>query len=290
MPVSAARTAWVSEILLSTDSDRFEVYKVRQGFSPGFHTWSDHWRIAVQRSLYREGAWRANGEQIAGAYRRLAPDGTGIEAQVSVNQVAGHQQLTADGRWALKVMQHSTAEFLVARDLVESRLGLLSGRRYWLAGLSLETQWNERWSTVTYLAQTHFSDDNVRQTIKGKLVYDLVPSYGITSQLWYQNQRNSQLDASAGAYFNPARYEETLLVLALRKRFTQWMVRARIGAGTQQVTAVGPSRAQFADLILEPSHPGPWYFRTVLGYKLSAGVNDASYIYRYAMQELVIPF
>jgi hypothetical protein len=62
-----------------------------------------------------------------------------------------------------------------------------------------------------------------------------------------------------------------------------------MGAGTQRVTETGASRSQFADLVLESPKNGWFYFRTTLGYKLSAGVNADSYRYRYIGQEIVIP-
>ena len=279
-----------SEIFISSDSDQFEIFKVRLGGSPNTTSWPDTWRVSVTRIAYREPNWRSFGEQLSLSYKNINADGTGLESHVHLGRVAGKDRLTMDHRWAFKVGLSSLAELLVTRDVVESRLGLLSGRSQWSLGAGIETQWLERFSTVAQVTKTQFSDDNDRDALKGKLIYDLLPIYGITAQLWHQNQRNSRIEASERSYFNPSSFQETLVVLSVRKRVASRMFRARLGHGMQHIEGVGGSQSQFADLVFEQSQRTSWHLRTTIGYKRSAGVNDPSYTYRYGMQEVVIPF
>ena len=277
------------EFQFSNDTDQFELSKLRLSFLPAYSDGWNYWRVSSQASRFRQDGWQAQGRQIGVGLKRTSPSGVGFESNLYLNDVANHQSVSTDNRLGWQVSRSSLAEISLVRDVVESKAGLLSGRYYLAVAGNLETQWSRDWSTVGQLTKTRFSDGNDRLGAKVKLIYDLVPDYGITTQLWYKNYRDDDLVRSNGAYFNPSRYQETLAVLGMRRALDQFILKGRLGAGTQRVQETGASRSQFADLVLE-SRPGQRiYFRTILGYKLSAGVNAEDYRYRYMMQELVIP-
>ena len=277
------------EFQFSNDTDQFEIGKLRLSFLPSYSDGWNYWRISTQTSRFRQAGWQVQGRQIGLGLKRTSPNGVGFESNLYLNDIANHQSVSTDNRLGWRVGRSSLAEISLVRDVVESKAGLLSGRHYLAVAGSLETQWSRDWSSVGQLSKTHFSDGNDRLAVKAKLIYDLVPDYGITTQLWYQNYRDDDLVRSNGAYFNPSRYQETLAVLGIRRTLDQLVLKARLGAGTQRVQETGASRSQFADLVLESRSGQRMYFRTILGYKLSAGVSAEDYRYRYITQELVIP-
>ena len=283
--------ALIPKVFYSTDSDRFQIRKTSVAWASLYEDpthllkWSVDWR------RYRQDEWRLDSKQLGVSIRQEDAYGLGYQASLAVNDLNHAQILTTENRFGWRLSPQSVAEVLVLRDLVESQIGLMGERTYVMLGASLETQWNQRLSSVVYLDTRRFSDQNQRYTGKTKLIVDAWPSQGVTLQAWYQNLRNSDTEASQSAYFNPSRYEETLLVVGVRKRFRNHRLRFRMGAGTQQVVETGPSRAQFSDVILESSDAHDWVWRVTAGYRLSAGVNqDPNYRYRYGGIELIIPW
>jgi hypothetical protein len=79
------------------------------------------------------------------------------------------------------------------------------------------------------------------------------------------------------------------MVFGIRQRLPGFLMRFRAGVGTQNVSDVGASAAQFADLILESKEQRDYWFRTTIGYKRSAGVASDDYRYRSLLQEIIIP-
>jgi len=289
--LTAIDRALIPMVFYSTDSDRFQIQKTSVAWASPYEDpthllkWSVDWR------RYQQNEWRLDSKQLGVSIRREDAYGLGYQASLAVNDLSHAQILTTENRFGWRLSPQSVAEVLVLRDLVESQIGLISERTYVMLGGSLETQWSRRLSSVLYLDTRRFSDQNQRYTGKTKLIVDAWPSQGVTLQAWYQNFRNSDTEASQSAYFNPSRYEETLLVVGIRKRFPNHHLRFRIGAGTQQVAETGPSRAQFSDLILESTDARDWVWRVTVGHRLSAGVNqDPNYRYRYGAVELIIPW
>ena len=283
--------AWIPTVFYSTDSDRFQIQKTSLAWASSYEDpthllkWSVDWRH------YRQDAWRLESQQLGVSIRQEDPYGLGYQVSLAVHDLNDTQILTTENRIGWRLSPHSVAEVLLLRDVVESQIGLTSERTYILLGGSVETQWSQRLSSVVYLDTRLFSDQNQRVTGKTKLILDALPSQGVTLQAWYQNVRNNDTAASQSAYFNPARYEESLLVVGVRQRFQNHHLRFRAGAGTQQVAETGPSRAQFSDVILESTDARDWVWRMTAGYRLSAGVNeDPNYRYRYGSIELIIPW
>ena len=283
--------ALIPMVFYSTDSDRFQIQKTSLAWASPYEDPTHLLRWSVDWRHYRQDAWRLDSQQLGVSIRQEDAYGLGYQASLAIHDLNNTQIVTTENRIGWRLSPQSVAEVLILRDLVESQSGLMSERTYILLGGSVETQWNERLSSVVYLDKRRFSDHNQRYTGKTKLILDALPSQGVTLQAWYQNVRNNDTVASQSAYFNPARYEESLLVVGVRKRFRNHHLRFRAGAGTQQVAETGPSRAQFSDLILESTDSRGWVWRVTAGYRLSAGVNeDPNYRYRHGGIELIIPW
>lgn len=87
----------------------------------------------------------------------------------------------------------------------------------------MEQQIAERFSAIVMAGNMYFSDTNTRPTVKAKLIYDLLPEYGLTAQLRYRQYRDTNTNV-VNNYFNPSDYNETMIAFGARKRIAGWML------------------------------------------------------------------
>jgi hypothetical protein len=136
----------------------------------------------------------------------------------------------------------------------------------------------------------YFSDTNTRPTVKAKLIYDLMPEYGLTGQLRYRQYRDTNTNV-VNNYFNPSDYNETMIALGARKRISGWMLSGTVGVGRQTVNQDPSTTTQLYELAAtSPVASNDYYFKTRAGYGKSAGFLGPNYFYRYVMEELIFPF
>jgi hypothetical protein len=128
------------------------------------------------------------------------------------------------------------------------------------------------------LAQQRFSDDNVRDHQRVRVVYDLYPDLGVNTQFRYRQYQNS--GSSSVNYFNPDRYAETLIALGARGRISEWSLSGLIGFGRQRVSS-DPSLATYLYEFEAKRRFGTndW-FRFRVSQARSDGFGSPSYTYQ----------
>jgi hypothetical protein len=173
---------------------------------------------------------------------------------------------------------------------VETQNSLNNGIYYTLGGVSVEQQVLERLTAILMGANMYFSDTNTRPIVRAKLIYDLVPDYGLTAQLRYRQYRDTNTNV-ANNYFNPSTYNETMIAFGARKRMAGWMLSGTVGVGRQTVNQDPSTTTQLYEFAAtSPVASNDYYFKTRAGYGKSAGFLGPNYFYRYVMEELIIPF
>jgi hypothetical protein len=159
-----------------------------------------------------------------------------------------------------------------------------------MGAASIEQQVVERVTAIAMLGNMYFSDTNTRPMVRAKLIYDLVPDYGVTAQLRYRQYRDTNTTV-LNNYFNPDHYSETMIAFGARKRLSGWMLSGTAGVGRQKVSQDPSTTTQLYELAAtSPVASNDYYFKTRAGYGKSAGFLGPNYFYRYVMEEIIFPF
>jgi hypothetical protein len=208
---------------------------------------------------------------------------------LGVNQLGNHTLVNADMNYSLSLREGTNAELFYNRDWVETRRSLDNGIKYDYYGGSLEQRLSEKWTVIGLLGQHSFSDNNTRNHLRGKLIYDLLPDQGINLQLRHRQYRNSQQESN-GNYFNPPKYEEQMVAVAMRQRVKSWMLSGLIGAGRQKVNEDPHTSTHLYELEANSPITKSIVFRSKLGYGQSATFNGPDYKFRYFNTSLIFSF
>jgi hypothetical protein len=281
----------VPNVYFSSDSEGFSTYKYKAGYLPLYEHGEKYTGITYQHNYFTQGNWSSTGEQYTLVTKAINPrTALGYNLNIGYNTENGHQLVTTDSNYGFRVTDSTKAEVMVNRDRVETQNSLNNGIYYTLGGVVVEQQVLERLTAILMGANMYFSDTNTRPIVRAKLIYDLVPDYGLTAQLRYRQFRDTNTNV-ANNYFNPSTYNETMIAFGARKRMAGWMLSGTAGVGRQTVNQDPSTTTQLYEFAAtSPVASNDYYFKTRAGYGKSAGFLGPNYFYRYVMEELIIPF
>ncbi len=124
--------------------------------------------------------------------------------------------------------------------------------------------------------------------------YSLLIRSGFFHLLAHKDQHNTQYHdtdtAEATSYFNPDRYREGMVVLAIRQRYDGWLMTGTAGIGRQWVNSDPSTETRLLEAAITTPAVGRVYGQARVGYSRSAGYQGPDYSYRYASGEMVFPF
>ncbi|QWD71326.1 hypothetical protein [Polynucleobacter sp. UB-Siik-W21] len=276
---------------IASDSEGFSTYKYNAGFLPIYEHGEKYTGISYQHNYFTQGSWDSSAEVYTLLTKAINPrTGLGYNATIGYNLENGHKLITTDSNYGFRVTDSTKAEVILNRDRVETQNSLNNGIYYTLGAASIEQQIIERLTAIAMVGNMYFSDTNTRPIVRAKLIYDLVPDYGLTAQLRYRQYRDTNTNV-ANNYFNPSTYNETMIAFGVRKRISGWMLSGTAGVGRQTVNQDPSTTTQLYEFAAtSPVASNDYYFKTRAGYGKSAGFLGPNYFYRYIMEELVIPF
>lgn len=276
---------------IASDSEGFSTYKYSAGYIPFYEHGDKNTGFTYQHNYFTQGNWDSSAEVYTLFTKAINPrTGLGYNLNVGYNTQNGYSLLTIDSNYGFRVTDSTKAEVFISRDRVETQNSLTNGIYYTFGGVSIEQQIVERFSAIVMAGNMYFSDTNTRPTVKAKLIYDLLPEYGLTAQLRYRQYRDTNTNV-VNNYFNPSDYNETMIAFGARKRIAGWMLSGTAGVGRQTVNQDPSTTTQLYELAAtSPIASNDYYFKTRAGYGKSAGFLGPNYFYRYIMEELIFPF
>lgn len=276
---------------IASDSEGFSTYKYNAGYMPLYENGEKYTGVSYQHNYFTQGSWDSSAEVYTLLTKSIDPKtGLGYNLNLGYNLQNGYKLLTTDSSYGFRVTESTKAEVLVSRDRVETQSSLTNGIYYTFGGASIEQQIIERLTAIVMAGNMYFSDTNTRPTFKAKLIYDLIPEYGVTAQLRYRQYRDTNTNV-ANNYFNPSDYNETMIAFGARKRISGWMLSGTAGVGRQTVNQDPSTTTQLYELAAtSPVASNDYYFKTRAGYGKMAGFLGPNYFYRYIMEEIIIPF
>jgi len=287
-----AELAVLADIGMTGDSERFYSYRARAGGLFGYTSYLDYFGVAAQNTHYVQSGWHSDAQALLGLWRRQ--DRTtlaGVRAEGGVVQVAGHTRAIGDATWSLRPRPSTGFELIAAGDLVETQAAIDRGIAYGFYGASVDQQLLSRLTAIGLVGYQPFTDGNERVHLRGRLIWDAIPDYGITAQLRWRQYRSSEADVGR-AYFNPQQYRQWQVALAMRKRISAgWIGSATVAAGRETINNDTTQPTALAELRAE----GPFIKGTRVAfnalYTRSTGyVESPDYWYAQVGATLIIPF
>lgn len=273
-----------------SDNDQFKSVKAGVGLLPLYKDGQHYTGIQALHHSFEQYEWKKDASQVSLVSESIDPkNGLGHKVNLGLNQMGNHTLVNADMNYAMSLREGTNAELFYNRDWVETRNSLDRGIKYDYYGGSLEQRLSERWTVIGLLGQHRFSDNNTRNHIRGKLIYDLLPEQGINLQLRHRQYRNSRQETN-GNYFNPNEYEEQMLAVAMRQRVQSWMLSGLIGVGRQKVNEDPRTSTHLYELEANSPITKSIVFKSKLGYGQSATFNGPDYKYRYLNTSMIFSF
>ena len=288
---SSKQAISIPNVYIASDSEGFSTYKYNAGYVPLYEHGEKYSGISYGHNYFTQNDWSSSAEVYTLFTKAINPrTGLGYIANIGYNLQKGHQLVTTDSSYGFRITDATKGEVFVARDSIETQNALNNGIYYTFPGASIEQQILKRLAAIAMVGTMYISDTNTRPTVKVKLIYDLVPEYGVTAQLRYRQFHNTNTSVPNN-YFNPSTYNETMIAFGMRKRISGWIVSGTVGVGRQNISQDPTTTTQLYELgITSPVTSKDYYFKTRMGYGKSAGFSGPNYFYRYFMEEIIFPF
>lgn len=273
----------------ASDSEGFDTRRAGVEYLPAFAGRDDFGGVRYAASRFAIDDWRRNAQQLSGVYRHIDPASTdGVQLEAGYARQGGHGLVTIDAGYRTPLAAGSSVELFVNRDWVETRRALDDGVSFTFAGAALEQTLGRHVTVVGVAGYQDFSDGNRRQHGRAKLIVQPLLDLGLTLQARYR-EYHSDADL-ARSYFNPARYDETMLALGWRKRVEGWMTSLTAGVGRQRVAGAERTPTRLLEAGLESPPRGTQSLRVRAGLNRSASFGGPDYTYRYAQAQWLIGF
>ena len=286
----AQTSAALGQAAFSDDTDGFHAWLVRGGALFEHASYLDYKGVAVQTTHYSQSGWSRDAPGIVGLWRDQRRDTlAGVNAEAGIVQVAGHTRPVGDATWSLRPATGTGVELIAAGGLVETRPALDRGIAYTLWGVGAEQGLGDRFTAVGLVAAQPFTDGNDRIHVRGRLIWDALPEYGITAQLRWRQYESRKSDVG-GAYFNPDRYSQWLAGIGIRQRHVGWVWSGTFAAGEQDIKGTGTQPSYLAEIRGEGSLTGDTHLAFNFLYSRAAAFSEsASYWYGLIGVTLIVP-
>ena len=275
---------------LATDSDGFRAIRVRSGaLEPYVNAWRSS-GVAAQSTIYASGNYRREVSAIIGAYRdQRRSTLAGVDIEAGLARVAGRLRPIGDATLRLSTTLGTAMDLMVSADLVETPKALDRGIGYTLVALGAEHAFTDRFTVTGFAGWQRFSDRNVRDHLRARLIWLVSAEHGITAQLRYRQFHTHTADVGQ-AYFNPGEYRQWLAVAAIRRRYQGWILSGALGVGQERSTGVDVHPSYLVELRAEGVVTRDIRLIAYAGYNRSAGfVDNPDYSYRRIGATLVVP-
>ncbi len=291
--VAHAQSAVTTELAHTHDADGFADTRVVAGYLPVYRSPQDFWGVSAGNDHYAQGDWSRDGQRLLGRVRQLDPQtGAGLSVDAGAARAAGRTTFVADATWSTRLAPRTGVELIGARDWVDTQLGIDDGVTYDFVAASIEQGIGDRFTVIGLAGHQRFSDGNARNHLRARLIYTLLPDFGVSVQL--RHRRFNADDTSVPRrYFNPGRYEETQVVLALRRRLASWpgwIINGHVGGGRETIDRTERKPTSTAELRLDGPLDNGWRLDLHAQYLRSAGgIEGIDYWYSLVGATLIVP-
>jgi len=289
--VHAQSIAAVGNVDIASDTDGFHAARVRVGELYPYGSYLDHFGIAAQTTRYSQSDWRRTANGVVGLWRNQdAATLAGISAEAGLVQVAGHTRGVGDVTWGMRPAPNTGIERIASGDRVGTQKAIDRAIGYGFFAASVEQTFAERFTAIGLAGYQTFTDGNDRVHLRGRLIWQAAPDYGVNVQLRWR-QYESRKDDVDGAYFNPDRYRQWLGALAMRRRVGTWVWTGALGGGRETINGSDTHPVRLAEVRGEGALTDRMRLAMYAIYSRSTGyVDSPDYSYRQVGVTLIYPF
>lgn len=283
--------AALADVSLASDTDGFHAARVRAGGLVAYRSWLDYRGIAAQTTRYAQDGWTRDVAGVVGIWRAQdAMTRAGVDAEAGVVQVGGRTRAVGDATWSFRPRSDTGVELIAAGDLVETRKAIDRAIAYGFFAASVEQTIADRFTVIGLAGFQTFTDGNDRVHLRGRLIWQVVPDYGVNVQLRWRQYESRSTDVG-GAYFNPDRYRQWQGAVELRRHIGSWTWNASLGAGRETINGSDTHPVRVAELRGEGAVTDSLRIAVHATYNRSSGYTDApDYAYRQIGVTLIHPF
>lgn len=279
-----------TEFFFSDDSEGFQTRKLSAEFLPQYKHADDYLGIRGSAYQYKADDWSQDGQKISLIGRNIdsaTANGWALEAGI-VDQ-GDHTLFTFDGSYRTPLAEKTALEVFANRDWVETQPALEQGTNFTFIGAALDQGLGEHVTVVGVAGSQFFSDDNRRDHGRIRLIYQPSLDLGLTLQARYRTYQSSEEDVGR-EYFNPQDYQESMLALGWRQRFSGWSAGLTAGFGREKINQDSSQATRLFELNLQSPVRGSQFLRMNAGYNRSASFYGPDYDYRYIRGEWIVQF
>ena len=279
-----------AELFLSHDNEGFTTQRIAVEYVPFYQNVGSLTGMRYTQHSYEQNNWSRSGQQLTFFQRHIDPSTTnGWQLDTGWFLQGGHALLTLDGNYQRALAEHTGVALFIDREWVETAKALDHGLYFTFAGISLEQEIGTHLTVVAVAGRQDFSDGNVRNHGRLKLILQPDPDSGLTYQVRYRAY-SSSYDNIGGFYFNPVNYNEVMLALGWRKKISGWNLSLTGGVGQQKVGGGSSTPTQLLEGSMQTAADRPYSLRLRAGLNQSAAFNGPNYRYSYLLSEWIIPF
>lgn len=293
LPVAsiAAPFAAGSGLYYASDSESFSSRRLSADLMGSFNHLDGKTGLRYTDHQYSRGDWGRSGQQlrfVTHQFDRRTGDGWLLET--GALQQSTHALWTFDANYRKTLRPGTNIEAFASRDIVETRNALDLGTHFTFGGVSIDQQLTPGLTAVGLLGWQAFSDNNQRRHVRARLIYQPVRELGLTLQVRYRYFDSSKEEV-ARAYFNPFRYQESMLAVGWRQRAGDWRTGLTAGLGMQEINRDNRSGTRLLEAMAE-KQVASYALRLRAGYTraAAAAASDPDYWYRFAIGEILVPF
>ncbi len=278
----------------ANDSEGFTTRRLTLEYLPKYRHAQWLSGLRYTKHHFAQDAWSRNGQQLSFLHRQIDPVTTsGWQWEAGIFHQGRHDLLSLAASYRAILGEHTSVELFLNRDWVETAAALDNGVHFNFGGLALDQQLSPRLSLTGLAGLQRFSDGNVRKHGRIRLSFQPDPDLGLTLQARFRVTISSH-DQVAGAYFNPGRYQETMLAVGWRNKLDGWLSNVTAGIGRQKVATDAASATNLLEWSLESpikTHGNSAYsFRARAGRSQSAAFGGPDYRYNYVQGEWILAF
>lgn len=277
-------------LYLSKDNEDFTTQRIAAEYLPRFKHGDSLTGVRYTAHHYDQGQWSRHGDQLTVLHRDIDPaTANGCQLDAGVFQQGGHVMLTLDGNYRKALAERTALELFVDREWVETQAALDKGVHFTFAGGGIEHGFGPHITAIGIAGYQGFSDGNSRNHGRVRLIYQPSLDLGLTLQARYRVYTSSSDDVG-GAYFNPSRYDESMLAIAWRRRLLGWTGLLTAGVGRQHVAEDPGTPTRLFEIGVQSPPVRASSLRVRGGYNQSASFNGPDYRYRYLQGEMIVGF
>lgn len=276
-------------LYFSSDSEKFTSRRIGADFMTNFSHLDGKTGVRYNDYYFEQNNWSRQGQQLNIMHAnidKLTRDGWMVDA--GLFRQSAHDLFTLDSSYRKTLRPEVAVELFANRNFIETATALNNGSYFNFAGASADFIVTPKITVVGLLGQQVFSDGNRRNHARTRLIYQPNTDLGLTLQARYRYFDSSKSDVG-GAYFNPDRYDESMLAFGWRQRVGKWRTNLTAGIGRQQINNDPHSTTNLFEAGAEKQERG-YAVRVRGGFSRSASYGGPDYRYSYLSSELLIPF